>query len=287
MALMRAAKVLANDDALALHFGETYAIDELSVVGLIGAASATLAEAFVQVNRYAKLVVEVDGQRDRLVLQRDGSELWIVDTRDNPNAFPEMTESSFARMVCTARRFGRADLVKAVHVTHPAPAWRAEYDRIFQVPVTFESDKNALLTDPSWMELKPAAPSRYVFGVLSERAEALLKELEEAKSVRGRVERLLMPLLHTGNIGMETIANRMAFSRQTLFRRLKEEGVTYEKVLDNLRRRLALSYLNEKNISVNETAYLVGFSDATAFSRAFKRWTGTSPRNARARDARE
>jgi AraC-like DNA-binding protein len=70
-------------------------------------------------------------------------------------------------------------------------------------------------------------------------------------------------------------------SRQTLYRRLKEEGCTFEQVLDDLRHRLALDYLTARKASVNETAYLVGFSDPAAFSRAFKRWTGKSPREMR------
>jgi AraC-like DNA-binding protein len=122
---------------------------------------------------------------------------------------------------------------------------------------------------------------RYVFGILTERADALLKELENSKSTRGRVESLLMPILHKGEANMDAIADKMGMSRQTLFRQLKTEGVTFEKVLDQLRHKLALQYLRGKKVSVNETAYLVGFSEPAAFSRAFKRWTGTSPRDAR------
>jgi len=69
----------------------------------------------------------------------------------------------------------------------------------------------------------------------------------------------------------------MGLSRQTLLGLLKAEGTTFEKVLDELRHRMALEYLNGKKVSVNETAYLVGFLEPTAFSRAFKRWTGRSP----------
>jgi AraC-like DNA-binding protein len=84
---------------------------------------------------------------------------------------------------------------------------------------------------------------------------------------------------------MDTIAGRMGLSRQTLFRRLKAEGVTFEQVLDELRHRLALHYLAGRKASVNETGYLVGFSDPAAFSRAFKRWTGKSPSMVRASGA--
>jgi AraC-like DNA-binding protein len=73
------------------------------------------------------------------------------------------------------------------------------------------------------------------------------------------------------------IAAKLALSRQTLFRKLKAEGVTFEKVLDELRHKLALHYLKGERVSVRETAYLVGFSEPGAFSRAFRRWTGSSP----------
>ena len=88
-------------------------------------------------------------------------------------------------------------------------------------------------------------------------------------------------MLHTGEVSMEAIAAKIGGSRQTLYRKLRAEGVTFEQVLDDLRRKMALDYLQARKVSVNETAYLVGFSDPAAFSRAFKRWTGISPREAR------
>ena len=88
-----------------------------------------------------------------------------------------------------------------------------------------------------------------------------------------------MPILHTGDASMDLIAARLSVSRQTVYRQLKAEGVTFETVLDELRHQLAVHYLSGQKTSVNETAYLVGFSEPAAFSRAFKRWTGTSPRS--------
>lgn len=282
--LMRAGQALSGDPALALHFGEAYDISELSIVGLVGQGCATVGEALAELNRLARLTVEVDGPlADRLVVRRESDGVWLVDTRENPNEFLEITESSFARMVCSARRLGAPNLIEAVHLTHSAPSYRAEYERIFRVPITFESHRNALLMgqDDSWLRQPLALQPRYVFGVLSERAEALLKKLETAKTVRGRVENALMPVLHLGNSRMERIAATLGLSRRTLARRLKDEGTTFEAVLDGLRHKLAVSYLKGKKVSVNETAYLVGFSEPAAFSRAYKRWTGESPKAAR------
>ena len=281
VALMRAGQELAQDPALALHYGETNDMSQVSIVGLIAYACETMLEALVQVNRYGRLVVEVDGPKNRFaVTNRDGG-LWAVDRRENPNEFPELTESTFARTICGPRRFGVSQIAKAVHVTHKAPAWRDEYERIYGAPVTFEADWNAVQLDETWLSHKISVQPRYVFGILSEHADALMASLENSKSVRGRVESLLMPILHKGEASIDWVAARMQISRQTLFRQLRAEGTTFEKVLDALRHKLALHYLSSKKTSVNETAYLVGFSDPAAFSRAFKRWTGVSPRAVR------
>lgn len=290
VALMRAGKALSNDPAFALHFGETIDLSDMSIVGLIGRASTTLMDAFVQLNRFRGLVIEVDleiGVRFEL-LPGDGG-IWLVDTRRNPNDFPELTESTFARMLCGSGRMisdsgwtGDAPLAKALRFTHPDPGYRAEYERIFRAPVLFESDKNAVLIDAMWASYRLALQPRYVFGILSAQAEALLQRLKNSKTVRGRVESLLLPILHTGEVGMDAIADRLGVSRWTLSRRLKAENVTFEQLLDQLRHKMALHYLSGKKTSVNETAYLVGFSEPAAFSRAFKRWTGRTPRTARA-----
>lgn len=283
VALMRAGKELCRDPALALHFGETVDMSEISIVGLIGRASKSFSDGVAQLNRYARLVVEVDTTAaDRFQLVSGEGGVWLVDTRRNPDDFLELTESAFARMASGMRReTGGTAALKAVHVTHADPGYRDEYDRIFQAPVVFESDRNALLIDEALVTPPADVLPRYVFGVLSAHAEALLDGLEKSKSTKGRVESLLMPILHTGDVNMTAVAGKMGLSRHTLFRKLKAEGVTFQQVLDDLRHQMALHYLNGAKVSVNETAYLVGFSEAAAFSRAFKRWTGINPRAAR------
>jgi AraC-like DNA-binding protein len=279
VALMRAGQALADDPALALHYGETNDMARISVVGLIAYACKTMAEVMAQLNRYGKLVIEYDGPKDRFrLVQKDGG-LWAVDQRANPNDFPELTESTFARMICGPRRFGVTQIATEVHVTHKAPPYRAEYERIFGAPVKFESEWNAVRIDTSWLSHPIGLEPRYAFGIFAERADALLKSLESSKTMRGRVEASLMPVLHTGSADIDTVAAKLGMSRSTLFNRLKDEGTNFTKVLDELRQRMALDYLGAKKVSVNETAYLVGFSEPAAFSRAFKRWTGKSPRD--------
>ncbi len=283
VALMRAAKESCNDPALALHFGEAVDLEEISMVGMVDGADTLASGGFALMNRYTRLDFDLTAEgTDRFEILRSEVDLWLIDARPNANDFPELTECTFARMACTIRRyFGERPVVRAVHVTHAEPAYRAEYDRIFQVPVTFGSDKNALLlTQDFWNT--PSPPGRRISGyassIMTAHAEALLKELARSDSVRARVETILIPVLHSGGANIDRVARSLGLSRQTLFRKLKAEGVTFQKVLDELRKKMAIHYLTRKDISVSETAYLVGFSDPAAFSRAFKRWTGSSPR---------
>lgn len=284
IALMRAAKAETGEPALALEWGAESDMRKFSVVGLISHASANMPEALMQLNRYGRLVVEVEGLGDgpRFQMHQIDGARWMEDRRANPNEFTELTESSWSRFIVTTRRdFPDHVYALEAHVTHAAPTYRARYDELWQVPITFSSHWNAIRSDPAWERVQIQPENRYVFGVLTERGDALLKHLEASGTMRGKVESLLMPVLHTGDIGIDTIAAKLGTSRQTLYRTLKGENVTFEQVLDALRHRLALDYLAGKKVSVNETAYLVGFSDPAAFSRAFKRWTGKSPREMR------
>ena len=288
VALMKAAVSLCNDPAFALRFGEAVRNEDLSVALLIAGAAETVEQGRTQMNRYARLIRDDndDGDSDLLELVRDQDGVWLEFKSGIYIDNPYFVEAGFAWCVRETRKMleihhkGRP-FPKAIHFTYAEPGYRAEYDRIFDSPLVFGSNRNALLIEEDFLSVRLPASNPYLAQVLSKHADALLKRLENSKTIRGRVESLLIPSLHTEPMGMRTIAGKMGLSRQTLSRRLKAEGVTFEKVLDELRRGMALHYLREEKVSVNEAAYLLGFSEPAAFSRAFKRWTGDSPRTAR------
>jgi AraC-like DNA-binding protein len=282
VALTRAGSELSDDPALSLHFGERVDLSDVSIACTVS-AQGSIDETISQLNRYTSIGIEVEsaGNGPRWQLKRSGGKLWFVDCRRNANDFPELSEAGFAQLVCSMRRtFREVRFLKEVHFTHTAPAYRAEYDRIFQVPVVFEARQNAIQFDEiSIAGVGRPSSSLYTQGILKDHAETLLQNLARSKSTRSRVERMLTPILKERAANAQTIARALGLSRQTLFRRLKNEGVTFEQVLRELRHSLASHYLKENKRSVKETAYLLGFSDPASFSRAYKRWTGTSPRS--------
>ncbi|HYD37615.1 MAG TPA: AraC family transcriptional regulator [Allosphingosinicella sp.] len=138
-------------------------------------------------------------------------------------------------------------------------------------------------------ERRPSSPASPFLSFLTQMARAVEESAREARPaprgdrLRKQVEQRLEAVIESGEVGIERIARDLGYSRQTLYRRLKAEGITYEQLLDKLRRRLALRLIREQGLSVKEAAYRLGFSDPAAFSRAFKRWTGSSPGEMRTR----
>jgi AraC-like DNA-binding protein len=279
-ALIDAAVAMTGDGALPIRYSLGTRLDALSIVGLIVHSSASMADSLVQLNRYSKLMVEVDvmGGGERYDVLADEGEVWIVDNRPDPNAFPALTETAFARFIGEFRRsFPDTPFALAMEVTYPAPPHAAAYQELYRVPVTFGARRNALRIAPEWLTVEFEGTSRYVFGVFADKADALMSALEADRSLRARIEARLLPDLHKGDISVAQVAADLGMSRQTLYRRLREEGTSFAEILDDLRRRMAADYLSARKISVNQTAYLVGFSEPSSFVRAFRRWTGKTP----------
>ena len=115
------------------------------------------------------------------------------------------------------------------------------------------------------------------------RSDQLLKRLDRSDTVTGRVRRLLESRIGREGIGLEEIAVEIHMSPATLRRRLDEEGTTFRAIVDELRRELALRYVAEPRVAIGEVAFLLGFSTQSAFGTAFRRWTGSSPIEHRAR----
>lgn len=271
-----------GDTALLLRHTFDSRLEAMSVVGQIVHTSASLRHSIDQLNRYLHLMgdVELPPGTARFEVQSTADGLWIVDNLVLPPDQAHWAEISFARFISEFRRsFPGATFEIAMEVTYPPPPHKDQYPDLFRVPVQFNAPRNALQIDPVWdspeTEFEPG--NAYAFGVFTRHADEMLARLQADTSVRAQIEAQILPKLHEGSISMDRVAKDIAMSRQTLYRRLKDEGVTFAEIHDDLRQRMAVEYLEGQKVTVNETAYLLGFSEASSFVRAFKRWTGLSP----------
>lgn len=271
-----------GDTALLLRHTFETRLETMSVVGQIVHTSASLRHSLEQLNRYLHLMgdTELPPGVERYELLRTADGLWIVDHLVLPPEMSFWSEVSFARFISEFRRsFPDATFEIGMEVTFPPPPHVDQYPELFRVPVQFNASRNALQIDPVWdspdTEFEPG--NAYAFGIFTRHADEMLAKLQADTSIRGQIEAQILPKMHEGSISMDKVAHDIAMSRQTLYRRLKDEGVTFAEIHDDLRQRMAVEYLEGQKVTVNETAYLLGFSEASSFVRAFKRWTGLSP----------
>ncbi|MBT0958986.1 AraC family transcriptional regulator [Alphaproteobacteria bacterium KMM 3653] len=281
-ALIGAAIQQTGDTALLLRHTLDSKLETMTVVGQIVHTSASLRHSIEQLNRYLHLMgdVELPVGVDRFELLRSADGLWIVDHLELPPEMSTWAEVSFARFISEFRQsFPDATFEIGLEVTYSPPPHVDQYPELFRVPVQFNASRNALQIDPVWdsPETLFEPGNTYAFGIFTRHADEMLAKLRRSTTIRSQIEAQILPKLHEGTISMDRVAKDIAMSRQTLYRRLKDEGITFAEIHDDLRQRMAIEYLGGQKVTVNETAYLLGFSESSSFVRAFKRWTGFSP----------
>ncbi len=175
---------------------------------------------------------------------------------------------------------------RAVELRHTAPASTAEHVRVFGVEPRFGCDVNAVELERARLVRPLPSADPALYRVIERHAETLLAARPAASATTAdRVRQLLAGALGEGNATLKAMAAKLKMSDRSLQRRLADEGVTFDALLDELRRDLALRYLSDPHIAVAEVAYLLGYSEPSPFHRAFKRWTGATPNEMRRRAA--
>lgn len=163
----------------------------------------------------------------------------------------------------------------AVRFRHAAPADLTHHHAVFGKVLHFDAEHDALDFSAALLDV-PLASSQAGAPVS---AEVLLGKdaLGKDESFTERVHRKLVEAIRAGDVDIDAIARSLAASRRTLQRRLGEDGTSFRAVLDNARREVALDQMTRGTATVTDLTFLLGFSDLSAFARAFKRWTGTTP----------
>ncbi len=270
---------LSGNPAFALQLGEQISHEKMSLVGHVVFNSRTVGEGLQQYTRFIKLANE----GDLVVLRKENNEVIMVYETEIPEYYsPLAMERNSSVFITRLRRYTGAKIpLKQVHVQHSAPNYVEEYQRIFQGEILFDQAENKFIFDQSILSLKIKLRSSHLNAALLHYAESLLNKLSLQRPFQKRVQQFIVKYLPEGEVDIEKISHLMNMSRQTLYRKLKEEGTNFHELLDETRKKFAVKYLRQHHYSINEITFLLGFSETSAFSRAFKRWYQKSPANFR------
>lgn len=183
-----------------------------------------------------------------------------------------------AHFVLLSRRLTGLDLVPLeMGFQHSKPDDLSAYDRFFRSPLAFDRPVNEMRLDAALIQYPLVQADPGLCTVLDQYAEELLARLPQAESFLDSVRRVISQELRGGDPSLTAIAKQLGYAPRTLQRKLQEAGTSYHTLLDEMRRELSIYYLREAQIAVSEVAFLLGFSETSAFHRAFRRWMGISP----------
>jgi AraC-like DNA-binding protein len=248
------------------------------------ATSPTLGVAWSQVCRYLGLWNEGVSIRQTSTPTEVALELRLNTAPDDPEGARQLLGLATTTLVLTAHRYaGRPVPPSAVEVACEPPAMLEPWEAALDAPVHFSVPLTRIVYPPRTDGIAGGTADPVLAGILGRHADDLLARLGAATTWAGRVRNAIVAELRRGEVHLAAIAATVAVSERTLQRRLRDEGTTFDALLDETRFALASSYLRDPALGIAEIAWLTGYAELAAFYRAFRRWTGSTPAAYRAR----
>ena len=214
--------------------------------------------------------------------EKDGCGVWLLDPLSHPRVdgqlFKFIVEMQFGTLLSLHRDImGPAFSAREFQVSYAATHDALEYAAIFGAPVLFGRSANKMLFDAAGLDGTPSLGNEITNSTVMRLCDAQIEEFQLRKGLVGEVRQLLMKNLMRPK-GFEDVAQSLNMSARTLRRKLRDENSSFRQVVDELRRDMAIRYLRDTDLTVEEIAETLGFSDAANFRQAFRRWTKTTPR---------
>jgi AraC-like DNA-binding protein len=277
IALLDAGSRLARDPHFGLHVGERVRPGTYSVYGLVLLACRDIGQALEQTQRYERLAHDLGRSR----LEPLGTLARYTWSSHFPGASRHLAESVFAGI----RTFGswlagRPLAPRALAFAHARPhdAAPAEYARVLGMVPAFGAPAHMVDFDAALLALPLPAADTGMYPLLQQHAERLLRERERARGgIVAQVHAAIVTRLATEPVRLAGIAAALDLSPRTLQRKLADAGATFQHVLDAARYALAMDYLRQDGLSLVDIAFLLGFQEQSAFTHAFREWSGMNP----------
>ena len=274
--ILKDAAQATGDDCFGLHFGENFQPKNIGPLAYVALNSPTIATGIQNVERYlhvydssAKWFFTVEGNRGyiRYVLTDIGFE-----------PLRQSNEHGMTIIVNTLRMMvGSQWAPQEVQFAHAAPEQTSEHHRIFRAPVVFSCETNALVIERDFIEREVPAADQQLYQIMKQYLDQVLSEIPREDAVLSSIRKAVAESMRDGDPKLSRVAKKVSMGPRTLQRRLKEYGSDFKKLVEDTRQRFAVSYLKDRKNSLTEVAFLLGYSEVSAFNRAFKRWTHSTP----------
>lgn len=253
------------------------------MLGTVISNASTLREVLSLISQYYRLLVDQPLMR----LREDGRDSTLVfDRMPDEEATPERDRPLMEFVLAGTLRISqwltisdeaRSGIIRRVTLRHAAPPDLGKYLEVFEVEPKFDLAENTLGFRTGFLEQPVAYADPDMLQVLRQQADRAQRRLPAGESVSEQVAAEIRKRLAGHMPRIAEIASRLNMSRSTLQRRLADEGASFQEIAERIRRELALELVSDREQSLEEAAFLLGYSEPAAFYHAFKRWTGRTP----------
>lgn len=274
----RNAAKLARDPQFAYRASSRFCVSTYGMYGFAALSSPNFRETIAFASAYHRLatpLVEVEFSEEGSAAVWSMTPLPLPDI-DGP-LYEFITRLHMGVLLSLHRKLlGAAFKPALVTYAFGQPHEDSEATAFFDCPVVYGEPTNIFTFEAAWLDRQPDFGNEHVYAELKQLCDGLLKEFELGTGVAGQVRKLILSNL-SRPVGFERAAECLNMSGRSLRRRLHEEGTSFGQLFDELRVQVAIKYVRDTDLSVEDIASAMGFSDAASFRQAFRRWTNAAP----------
>ena len=263
-------------NTIGFEFGQAIEADRWGILGYIAFTSASFREASRKQQKYQSLVGDVGAPVQELL--DDGLLLkWLPAYRCSHNVVEEIITGWMAMALKLS--LGRAR-PKTIYFSHPCQSDIRHYQAYFDCELHFDSEFNGIKINEAMLDVPLAKHDPEINHLLCQHADTLINQLAEQQPLEV-LSRFIHGQLPHGVPELEDAAQNLQMSARTLQRKLNERQLTFTGLIERIRKEQATRYLRDTDVKIVHIAQMLGFSEQSAFQRAFKRWTQQTPKQFR------
>jgi len=280
--LMEVTAEKSGDPYFGMHMGLKVQTTDMGAIGYVmdnsptvGAALRNFARYLAAYTRGCFFELQTDGELAYYNFSYTLPELGVMDRRQE-------AECTLALVMTQVRSIsGGSWSPVEVWFEHPRPETITEHKRVFGAPVEFGRSINRLIFNASFLEKPVRAAQPRLFAVIEEHLQHVIENQNHEYDLVNQVSNLVARELSNGVPTIDWVSEQLIMTKRTLQRRLAERGIGFSEIVDNVRRSMAVQYVEKSEIPLTEISFLLGYSHLSAFCRSFKRWMGATPQKVR------